>query len=125
MRDSLIDPEPVTGPHITPQSRAPRYIDQAHDGFAVDRCRNRLTEFQISKPRLLTGNFVELLPTEVVQVEQQGVVFQAGPHIRQLRTDAAFLTPEQVVILRAWLADDIGLTCLEAQLLRVLGSHDP
>src|SRR4030088_2217233 len=101
MRDSLIDPEPVTGPHIAPQSRAPRSIDQAHDGLAIDRCRDSLTEFQIAKPRLLAGNFIELLSAEVVQVEQQKVVLQAGPHVRQLRTDARFLTREQVVILRA------------------------
>src|SRR6266853_5860298 len=124
MRDGLIDPELITGPHITPQSRAPRPIDQAHDGLAVDRCRDGLTELQIAKPSLLAGNFIELLPTEVVEVEYQKVVFQAGPYIRQLRTDAGFLTRKQVVVLRAEPADDVGLTRLEAHHLRVLRAHE-
>src|SRR5258708_8245986 len=124
MRDGLIDPEPVTGPHITPQSRAPRPIDQAHNGLAIDRCRDSLTEFQITKPSLLAGNFAELLPIEIVQVKQQEVVFQAGPHIRELRTDAGFLTREQVVVLRAETADDVGLPRLEAHHLRILGTNE-
>src|SRR4029077_646913 len=116
--------ELITGPHITPQSRAPRPIDQAHDGLAVNRCRDRLTEFQIAKPSLLARDFVELLPAEVVHVEYQEVVFQAGANIRQLRTDAGFLTRKQVVILRAEPADDVGLTRLEAHHLRVLSAHE-
>src|SRR5882762_6788814 len=100
MRDGLIDPELVAGPNIAPQSRAPRPIDQAHDRLAINRCRDRLTELQIAKPTLLAGNFIELLPTEVVQVEHHEVVFQARPYIRHLRTDTGFLTRKQVVILR-------------------------
>src|ERR1700693_410280 len=124
MRDGLIDPEPVTGPHIAPQSRAPRPIDQAHDGLAVDRRRDGLTELQIAKPGLLAGNFVQLLPTEVVQVEHQEVVFQAWPYIRQLRTDAGFLARKQVIVLLADRADDVGLPRLEAHHLRVLRAHE-
>src|SRR6202140_3903137 len=124
MRDGLIDPELITGPHIPPQGRAPGSVDQAHDRLAVDRRRDGLTELQIAKPGLLAGNFTELLPTEVVQVEQQEVIFQAGPYIRQLRTDAGFLTRKQVVVLRTEPADDVGLTRLEAHHLRVLRAHE-
>src|SRR5438132_9910102 len=124
MRDGLSDPVLIAGPCIAPQGRAAGSVDQAHDGFAVDHRRDGLTELQIAKPSLLTCNFVELLPTKVVQVEYQKVVFQAGPYIRQLRTDAGFLTRKQVVVLRAEAADDVGLTRLEAHHLRVLRAHE-
>src|SRR6202163_4812395 len=124
MRDGLIDPELITGPHIPPQGRAAGSVDQAHDGLAVDRRRDGLTELQIAKPGLLAGNLIELLPTEVVQVEHQEVVLQAGPYIRQLRTDAGFLTRKQVVVLRAEPADAVGLTRLEAHHLRILRAHE-
>src|SRR6266446_8937039 len=124
MRDGLIDPELITGPHITPQGRAAGSVDQAHDGLAINRCRDRLTELQIAKPSLLAGNFIELLPTEVVQVEYQEVVFQAGPYIRQLRSDAGFLTRKQVVVLRAEPADNVGLPRLESHHLRILRAHE-
>src|SRR5258708_40076469 len=114
MRDGLIDPELIAGPHIAPQGRAAGSVDQAHDGFAVDHRRDRVTELQLAKPSLLAGNFIELLPTEVVEVEHQKVVFQAGPYIRQLRPDAGSLARKQVVVLRAEPADSIVLTRLEA-----------
>src|SRR6266481_2492543 len=124
MRDGLIDPELVAGPNIAPQSRAAGSVDQAHNGLTVDRCGDGLTKLQIAKPSLLAGNFVELLPLKVVQIEQQEVVFQAGPHIRELRPGAGFLTRKQVVVLRAEAADDVGLTRLEAHHLRVFGTYE-
>jgi len=36
MRDGLIDPEFITGPHITPQSRSAGSVDQTHDGLAIN-----------------------------------------------------------------------------------------
>src|SRR6267378_1923028 len=124
MRAGLIDPELIGGPYISPQGRATGSVDQAHDGLAVDHPRDGLTELQIAKPGLLAGNFIEPLPTEVVEVEYQKVVFQAGPYIRQLRTDAGFLTRKQVVVLRAKPADNVGLPRLESHHLRVLRAHE-
>src|ERR1700675_5076632 len=109
---------------MPPQGLAAGSVDQAHDGLAIHRRRDRLTELQIAKPRLLARSFAELLPTEVVQVEHQEVVLQAGPYIRQLRTEAGFLTRKEVVVLRAEPADDVGLTRLEAHHLRILRAHE-
>src|ERR1700686_4733572 len=124
MWDCLVAPALTTGPEIPPQGRAAGSVDQAHDGLAVDRRRDGLTELQIAKPGLLASNFIELLPTEVVQVEQEEVIFQAGPYIRELGTDAGLFARKQVVVLRAEPADDVGLTRLEAHHLRVLRAHE-
>src|SRR4029077_13792003 len=70
------------------------------------------------------GRFGQLLRLEVIQVEQQEVIFQAGSHVRELRSGAGFLSRKQVVVLRAEPADDVGLTRLEAHYLRVFGTDE-
>ncbi len=89
MRDGCVDPEFIARPDIAPQGCSARPIDQAHDGLAIHCCRDRLTKFQVAKPGLFAGNFVEFLAAEVVQIEQQEVIFEAGTHIRELRAERA------------------------------------
>ena len=84
MRKGLVHPQLVARPHVAPQRCSSRAIDQADDGVTVSRRRNRLPAFQLTEPQLFFGNIIQLLRSQVIQVENQKVVFQTGPEIGEL-----------------------------------------
>src|SRR5690242_1755646 len=122
MRNCLIHPKLVARPDVAPKCCASGAVDQPHDRIAINRSRHRLTKLEISKPSLLARDSVQLFCAEIVEIENQEVVFQTGTKIHELRACTSALSIQQSEILSAEPADHIGFTRFKAHDLRVLSS---
>src|SRR5919108_1007330 len=101
MRDRPVDPKLVSRTYIAPECSAPGAVHQPHDRVAVDSRRYRLSKLQISEPCLLARNRIQLLRAQIVEIEDQEVIFQAGAEIHELRAASGLLSRQQAVIFGA------------------------
>src|SRR6185437_39751 len=122
MRDGLIHPQLVARANVAPQRGSSGSIDQANDGIAVDCCRSSLAKLEIAKPRLFARNFAHLPGIDVIQVEYEKVVFQAGSEIGKLPSAARLFFCQQRIIFRTEAADHVSLSGLEPHDLLVLAA---
>src|SRR5712691_1609580 len=107
MRDCLVDPKLIAGTDVTPKRCASAAIHQPNYRVAVNGCRYRLAKPEVPKPGLFTRDGVQLLflCAQIVEVEDQKVVVQAGAEIHQLRARAGALSGQQSEIFRAEAVD--------------------
>src|SRR5271156_2510281 len=76
MWDRSVDPAAVSGCDRPPERGAAALIDEADDGVAIDRCGDGLTKFHIAKPFLFARPIGRGFFAEVIQVEEEKVVFE-------------------------------------------------
>src|SRR6202041_1052828 len=94
--------------------------DQANDAVAIDCARNRLPEPLVFKPLLFPGNLGQGFRIHAIQVKEQEIVFQARTEIVEMIVPGALLFLENREILGTESGQDVGITGLEANDLRVL-----
>src|ERR1700756_5599901 len=99
MRNASVEPQLVSRSHVSPQSGAARPVNQAHNRIAVDGCRHGLPEIELAKPFLLARDRLQLLRAKVVLIENQKVISETGPHIRELGVRTITLARQQIVVV--------------------------
>src|SRR5262249_2246213 len=119
MRNRLVNPHPVAGSNISPEWCAARSKDKLHDRIAINPRRHCLPKLHVLEPCLLACNGIQLLARQIVQVEQEEVVFKTRAEIRDLRSSLRLLFREQGEILGTQTIDDIRLARLKTHYLRV------
>ena len=71
----------VSWSDLAPKRRAPSLIDEANNGIAIDGGGYGLAKFHVAKPFLLSREVGGGPFSEVVQVEEKEIVFEAGAGI--------------------------------------------
>src|SRR5487761_1220965 len=84
MRKRPIDPQLVPRRHLAPERRGTAVIYEPNDALAVDGGRHGLAETYVAKPGLLLRDLRQILRGQIVQVEEQEVVFEPGPQVVQM-----------------------------------------
>src|SRR4029077_18064849 len=124
MGNRLVDPKLVARTYVAPKRRASRTIYKAHYRIAVNGRRYGLAKLQVPKPGLFTRDGVQFLRAQIVEVEDQEVVFQAGAEVHQLRAGTRALSCQQGEVLRAEPAYDVGFSRFKAQYLCVFAADE-
>src|SRR3984957_1047723 len=124
MRNSLVQPQFVSGRHLIPDRSRASAVNQADDSLAVNRRRNSLPESQALKPNLLPGNFRRPIRSQVVQVEEQEIVLEPRSEIVQVITSHRLLLLQYREIFRAEPAEHVRVNGLEEDHLRVFAGHE-
>ena len=81
MRDRRIHPTTISWRDRAPERGAAALIDEANDGIAIDGGRDGLAKSHVAKPFLFSREIGGGFFAEVVQVEEEEVVFEAGAGI--------------------------------------------
>ncbi len=76
MRDRCIHPTTIPRRDRAPKCGAAALIDEANDGVAIDGRGHGLPKFHIAKPFLFSREIRGRLFAEVVQVEEEEIVFE-------------------------------------------------
>jgi len=92
-------------------------IDEANDGFAIDGGGDGLAKSYVAKPFLFSGEIGGRFFAEVVEVEEEEVVFEAGACIGH--RVAARLATEDREVFGAEAGEDVRLAGLKAKNLGV------
>src|SRR5579864_2787014 len=117
MCDRRIQPAAIPRRNRTPKSGAPALVDEANNGVAIDGGGHRLSEFHVAEPFLFSRETRRRLFAEVVQVEEEKVIFEAGASVGH--GVRALLASEYREIFCAKAGDQVCLARLKAQNLRV------
>src|ERR1700684_3530811 len=99
MRDGGVHPAAISGRDRAPKRGAAALIDEADDGIAIDGCGYGLAKFHVAKPFLFASLIGRGFFAEVIQVEEEEVIFEARAGIGH--GVAALLASEDGEILGA------------------------
>ena len=119
----LVEPQFISRRYLIPDRRGAPAINQAHDSFAINCRRNGLPEAQILKPGLFPGDFRQNLSHQIVQIEEQEIVFEARAQIVEMITLLRLLFLQHREIVRAEAAEHVRIAGLKADYLRVLAGN--
>src|SRR5580658_635418 len=117
MWDGRVDPAAIAGRDRAPERGAAALIDEANDGVAIDGRRDGLAKFHIATPFLFAGEVRGGSFAEVVQVEEEEVVFETRTGIGH--GVATLLARKDGEVFRAQAGNEVCFARLEAQDLGV------
>src|SRR5271169_672940 len=117
MSDGGIRPTAVSLRDRAPKCRAASSIDKANDSITIDGGGYGLAKFHIAKPFLFLREVGGGFFAEIVQVEEDEVVFEAGAGIGH--GVAALLASEDGEIFSTEASDDVCFARLKAENLGV------
>src|ERR1700675_3166231 len=123
-RKRVVHPQLVSGCDLTPQRSCAAVVHEANDSGAIHGGGNGLAEANVLKPELFPGNFRQAFGSEIVQIEEEKIVFETGAEIMEAIAFCRLLFFEDGKILRAETAENVGVPGLKTDHLRVFAGNN-